>query len=288
VTGAAGPTSDGVEHLSADTAGDLDEGLLAPSDEAVARAHATACPACAALLADLRDVRRLLAADDPGPLPESVAARMRGALADRRPLTPLPPLPRNGPRRRYRAGLGLAAGVVTLAALGLGVALLGHQPSTMSGGGSALSPAGSPYAGRAGQSSSGSSSSGSVASGAGRGGGSGASRVRIPSPQAADAGGAGEGTVTYATTPDGLLQQVRTLLTASEPAAPLVAVAAACSTVLGPPAPVLVRPGTLRGRPSVLVVQRHGSTLVATVLADPCTPADARSPLLRAVGGAGG
>ncbi|RJK94160.1 hypothetical protein [Vallicoccus soli] len=46
------------------------------------RRHVAGCPACAALLDDLRGVRALLAAlPGPGPVPDDVAARLRTALA---------------------------------------------------------------------------------------------------------------------------------------------------------------------------------------------------------------
>ncbi|HSF26606.1 MAG TPA: hypothetical protein VLC50_03715 [Actinomycetes bacterium] len=67
-------------HLSADVLADLDEGLLATTEADRARTHLLMCPACAGEHAALAELRQALAADDPGPMPADVVARLESAL----------------------------------------------------------------------------------------------------------------------------------------------------------------------------------------------------------------
>lgn len=69
-------------HLPPQVVSDLDAGLLEAGAAAAADAHLATCSDCAQTRAALHVVRARLAADDPGPLPVDVAARLDAALAD--------------------------------------------------------------------------------------------------------------------------------------------------------------------------------------------------------------
>lgn len=274
----------GAGHLTPDTAADLDEGLLDPADTAAARAHVAGCAACTGLLEELAELRRILAADDPGPLPASLVDRLASALAaPAAEESSAPRVPR--PRKRpgwVRPALSLAAAVAALGALVGGLTVLPRNQSGGSAGSSAASGAGSKASSpaSAGAAGGGSSLSGGVSAGSPRPGRG--PRALSPAPSS------NSGT-TYASTDAALLRQARALLRQEELAVAARAAGSAtgdpaCVRALSGPAPTLVDNGRYAGRPALLVVQRTRGRLVATVLPRPCTARDAGHPLQTATG----
>lgn len=262
------------DHLTPDTAADLDEGLLEPDVAAAARAHVAGCASCAALLAELAHLRHTLAADDPGPIPLDVADRLDTALATASRTSARPGSP---PRRVWvRPALSLAAGVVALAALVGGLRTL--SGSSTAGGGSAASSANPGAAAAGGMSDNGGPSPRAPLT------------ARTPSPgPAVTATSSG---TTYAASDPALLRQAEALLRrdAEHPGSRAQTgrpTDLACVQALPGPAPVLVDEGRYAGHRALLVVQRTDGHLVATVLPRPCSARDAARPLRTAAGRAG-
>lgn len=67
-------------HVGLEVLADLDEGLLDSARASAVEAHLAGCGSCRADRAALHAVRAELAADDPGPMPASVVARLDAAL----------------------------------------------------------------------------------------------------------------------------------------------------------------------------------------------------------------
>ena len=91
-------------HVALDELADHAEGLLPAERAATVTAHVATCPTCQAQQARLSAVRTVLAADDAGPMPAAVAARIETVLAAEQHSTagppPLGPLGRLGPHPR--------------------------------------------------------------------------------------------------------------------------------------------------------------------------------------------
>ena len=128
-------------HVTLDELADHAEGLLPAERAATVTAHVATCPTCQAQQARLSAVRTVLAADDAGPMPAAVAARIETALAADQhstagPRVPLRPVhPRWGRRAHWGRILAAAASAAVLAgggALGLS-ALRGNETVTSKG-----------------------------------------------------------------------------------------------------------------------------------------------------------
>ena len=72
--------ADPAAHVDVEVLADLDAGLLEPGQAAPVRAHVEACSQCATVLADLRRLPSLLAADPLPATPPDVAARLEAAI----------------------------------------------------------------------------------------------------------------------------------------------------------------------------------------------------------------
>src|SRR3954470_16632418 len=122
-------------HLGLDRIADLEEGLLSPAEEQATREHLDGCLDCQADLAALAAVHEALLADAEIAMPDDIASRIYGALADQPPLAPAAAaattLPvRTGPSRWERsrkpllASLAAAAGI---ALISVGIIHLPHS-----------------------------------------------------------------------------------------------------------------------------------------------------------------
>ena len=139
-------------HLDSDELADLDEGALDEAAEQAARAHLTGCPDCRDRLTRLGELRRRLAAEDPGPMPAGVATALEAALgaaleaaraaelaqtmAQASTRSTVPALPGRVGRGRVWRGravptwLAAAAAVVVVLGLGaVGIKALGGGPT---------------------------------------------------------------------------------------------------------------------------------------------------------------
>jgi hypothetical protein len=128
-----------VTHLGLDRLAELEEGLLAPDEEAAAQAHVRDCADCGARQAQLSGTRRLLSTLPAEPMPSEVSARIDAALTGL-PFTTIVPLA--GRKRGWRAhptaaGLGAAAAVAALVAA-LVVGRTSSRPSSTEDGSQAL------------------------------------------------------------------------------------------------------------------------------------------------------
>jgi hypothetical protein len=147
-------------HPTPEELADLAEGLLGDDDAHALDAHVAGCPACLAVRADLDDLRALLAADRPGPMPIDLADRLDAALASAASAADLSPtpavimqfpgvIPRPGSERGRRAGsahgqrtgrwyvrlAGAAAGLVLVVGGSvLGLQVLRDQNAAQGGG----------------------------------------------------------------------------------------------------------------------------------------------------------
>jgi len=72
------------DHLAPEVLAGHAESLLKPGDAAATDAHLAGCGECRRRYADLSSLRSLLAADDPGPMPADVTARLDAALMSAR------------------------------------------------------------------------------------------------------------------------------------------------------------------------------------------------------------
>ncbi len=79
------------EHLSIETLADYAEGLLGDAESTAVADHLASCADCTAEADLLVSVSAILAADDPGPMPEQYAARIDAALADLAAAEPVTP-----------------------------------------------------------------------------------------------------------------------------------------------------------------------------------------------------
>ncbi|GAA0620806.1 hypothetical protein GCM10009547_24290 [Sporichthya brevicatena] len=79
------------EHLSIETLADYAEGLLGDAESTAVADHLASCADCTAEADLLVSVSTILAADDPGPMPEQYAARIDAALADLAAAEPVTP-----------------------------------------------------------------------------------------------------------------------------------------------------------------------------------------------------
>ncbi|HUR75841.1 MAG TPA: hypothetical protein VMZ00_16280, partial [Sporichthya sp.] len=96
------------EHLSIEILADYAEGLLGDADATSVAEQLASCADCQAEADLLVSVTQILAADDPGPMPDHYAARIDAALADLAAAEPVTPK-----RRQTPAGAG--ATVIDLA-----------------------------------------------------------------------------------------------------------------------------------------------------------------------------
>lgn len=96
-------------HLADDELADLDADLLDPVEADEARAHLATCPECADRFAELGELRSLLRADDPGPMPDDLVARLESALAEA------------GAAPRFAASSGAATTAGAAASSGAGI-----------------------------------------------------------------------------------------------------------------------------------------------------------------------
>ncbi|MGH3344596.1 MAG: hypothetical protein ACRDPK_17355 [Carbonactinosporaceae bacterium] len=115
-------------HLDPETISELDEGLLAPETSAAAGEHLARCEGCRRVHEALTEVRDVLRLDDPGPMPEGVAAALENALSAGAQLRT------TRTRRRHPVSrVGLAAAAIVLVATGTGLglqAVTGDQGAT--------------------------------------------------------------------------------------------------------------------------------------------------------------
>lgn len=74
------PSSTSTQHPDRDALADFSAGVLTDGDAAAVRTHVDSCGHCEESLAEIESVRELLLADDPGPMPDDVWARIASAL----------------------------------------------------------------------------------------------------------------------------------------------------------------------------------------------------------------
>jgi hypothetical protein len=96
------------EHLSIEVLADYAEGLLGDADSTSVAEHLASCADCQAEAELLASVTEILAADDPGPMPDHYAARIDAALAELATAEPVTP-------KRTPAAAGAGAAVIDLA-----------------------------------------------------------------------------------------------------------------------------------------------------------------------------
>jgi anti-sigma factor RsiW len=128
------------DHLAAEILAEHAEGLLSPADAAAAEAHLFACEPCRRTYDDLVALPELLAADDPGPMPAELAARIDAALVSERAAAATVDLGAERARRaRSRRWLQVGSVAAGLAVIGAGAVLGGQlvaergSPDTVSG-----------------------------------------------------------------------------------------------------------------------------------------------------------
>ena len=123
------PTSEHLEHLDTDTIADLIENLLPATEAHRAREHVKACPECQQTYDALLELTRDLAEEGRAdiPMPTDVAEHLDAVIVSESVLRAstvgvhsLAQI-REEPRRHLPKLLGAAAGVVLIAALGVGV-----------------------------------------------------------------------------------------------------------------------------------------------------------------------
>lgn len=97
------------EHISIEVLADYAEGLLGDADSTSVAEHLASCSDCQAEADLLVSVSAILAADDPGPMPEHYATRIDAALAELAAAEPVTP------KRTGAAAAGGGATVIDLA-----------------------------------------------------------------------------------------------------------------------------------------------------------------------------
>ncbi|MGH8892062.1 MAG: hypothetical protein ACRDWY_01945 [Actinomycetes bacterium] len=129
-------------HLTAETAADLQEGLLDARQTMAAQAHLLACPRCAAMTEHLAAVPALLRdAGDVGALPPDVSARIDQALGSAARAVPVTPIQRE-PRPPLGMRILQAAAVLVVLLAGVGIAVSSLQGNGSDAGNTAADSAG--------------------------------------------------------------------------------------------------------------------------------------------------